>query len=66
MEIFWPAPQDHDTCALCNRVVDQSTDYVLTWDEAGNTLWWHMTCRDRMIPVLLAERDEVDARDEEI
>ena len=60
MEIFWPTPGDNDTCALCNLVIDPSTDSVLTWDDGGNPLWWHMTCRDRMIPFLLPQRDEVN------
>jgi hypothetical protein len=26
--------------------------YVLTHDDEGEMLWWHMGCRDVMIPVL--------------
>lgn len=66
MESYLPTPTSSDRCALCELSILPTTHYVHTYDELGRAQWWHMTCRDRMIPFLLVERDGVDGRDEEI
>ena len=57
VDIALPAPDEAATCALCNLAIYPSTEYVLTWDDDGRELWWHMDCRDRVIPLLLVELD---------
>jgi hypothetical protein len=65
MEYFLPYPNSTDRCAISDLPILPSADYVQTYDELGRTPWWHMTCRDRMIPYLLAEHDGVNGRGED-
>ena len=57
MDTLLPRPTTDDRCALCNLPVLPGAQYVLTYDDAGDMLWWHMACRDVMIPLLLGDLD---------
>jgi hypothetical protein len=65
MDYFLPSPSSTDRCALCDLLILPGSYYVHTYDELGRAQWWHMTCRDRMLPFLLPEREEASGREED-
>ena len=67
MDYFLPSPSSTDRCVVCDLPILPNREYVHTYDGLGRACWWHMACRDRMIPFLLPERGEVnEGEDEEI
>jgi hypothetical protein len=62
MQQLWTVPEPDDRCALCGGPILPNPQYVLTFDAEGERLWWHMACRDVMIPVL-ASRPTVYGRE---
>lgn len=59
---FTLMPREHDRCRYCGQIMGGGEEAVLVSDALGAAHWWHMGCRDLVIPTLLG-RDDDDALD---
>jgi hypothetical protein len=46
-------PRAGDRCSFCGHAILAVADAVLVPDDLGAAAWWHMQCRDIVIPLLL-------------
>jgi hypothetical protein len=55
-------PRYDDRCAFCGQLIVPDAEAVLVHDCEETAQWWHMRCRDMLIPTLIGESDS-PARD---
>jgi hypothetical protein len=48
-------PEDTARCLFCGRVILRAREAVLVPDGRGRAQWWHMPCRDIVMPLILRE-----------
>lgn len=49
-------PGRDDRCSFCGGVMLATLEAVLVPDDLGTAAWWHMRCRDAVLPLLAGER----------
>ena len=57
MDLSLLIPTADDFCVFCGCPILKFPDAVLVPDGLGGDAWWHMTCRDIVIPFLQFRAD---------